>query len=162
LTWKAREFEISTRFIELAGEINTAMPHYVVDKLAHELDRRTGRGLRGAKILIVGVAYKKNVEDTRESPAFKLMELIERRGATTAFHDPFVPRIPKLREHPNFSGRQGIELNRNTLGQFDAALIATDHDDIDYAALCAGAKLVIDTRNACARNGIVSDNVVKA
>ena len=85
LTWKAREFEISTRFIELAGEINTSMPHYVVDRLADELDRRTGRGLRGAKILIVGVAYKKNVDDTRESPAFKLMELLEKRGATPRF-----------------------------------------------------------------------------
>lgn len=162
LTWKAREFEISTRFIELAGEINTSMPHYVVDRLALELDRRTGRGLRGAKILILGVAYKKNVDDTRESPAFRLMELIERRGATTAFHDPHVARIPKLREHPNFSGRQGVALTRDVLGDFDAVLIATDHDDVDYAELSRMAKLVIDTRNACARAGVKSDNIVKA
>jgi UDP-N-acetyl-D-glucosamine dehydrogenase len=162
LTWKAREFEISTRFIELAGEINTSMPQYVVDRLAHELDRQTGRGLRDAKILILGVAYKKNVEDTRESPAFKLMELIEKRGATTAFHDPYVARIPNLREHPNFSGRQGIALDAKSIGAFDAVLIATDHDDVDYRMLCASAKLVIDTRNACARAGISSGNVVKA
>jgi UDP-N-acetyl-D-glucosamine dehydrogenase len=162
LTWKAREFEISTRFIELAGEINTAMPHYVVDRLAHELDRRAGRGLRGAKILILGVAYKKNVEDTRESPAFKLMELIEQRGAATAFYDPHVPRIPKLREHPSFSGRQGIAQGPGMFRGFDAALIATDHDGVDYAGLCAAAPLVIDTRNACARFGVESDKVVKA
>src|SRR5262249_22660772 len=102
LTWKARAFEISTRFIELSRGINTAMPHYAIDGLAHDLDRRTGRGLRGAKILIMGIAYKKNVEDTRESPAFKLIELLEKRGAETAFHDPFVTRIPKTREHPAF------------------------------------------------------------
>ena len=163
LTWKAREFEISTRFIELAGEINTSMPHYVVDRLAHELDRRTGQGLRDAKILIVGVAYKKNVDDVRESPAFKLMELIERRGATTNFYDPYVARIPNLREHPQFSGRNGVAvLGRDALSGFDAVLIATDHDDVDYAALCASSKLVIDTRNACARAGIVSKNIVKA
>jgi UDP-N-acetyl-D-glucosamine dehydrogenase len=162
LTWKAREYEIATRFIELAGEVNTSMPHYVVDRLAQELDRRMGRGLRGAKILIVGVAYKKNVEDVRESPAFKLMELIERRGATTSFHDPFVPVIPKLREHPEFSGRKGVALSHEVVAGFDAVLIATDHDAIDYAALCAGAKLIVDTRNACARAGVTSDSVVKA
>jgi UDP-N-acetyl-D-glucosamine dehydrogenase len=163
LTWKAREFDISTKFIELAGEINTSMPHYVVDRLAHELDRRTGSGLRDAKILIVGVAYKKNVDDTRESPALKLMELIERRGATTGFYDPHVVRIPNLREHPQFSGRNSVAaLSRDVLTGFDAVLIATDHDDIDYAALCSSSKLVIDTRNACARAGIVSKNIIKA
>jgi UDP-N-acetyl-D-glucosamine dehydrogenase len=163
LTWKAREFEISTRFIELAGEINTSMPHYVVDRLADALDRRTGRGLRDAKILIVGVAYKKNVGDVRESPAFKIMELVERRGATTAFYDPHVDCIPNLREYPKYSGQQGVaSLEREVLSGFDAVVISTDHDKIDYKALCANAKLIIDTRNACARAGVVSDNVVKA
>ena len=90
------------------------------------------------------------------------MELLEKRGAKTSFHDTHVAVIPKLREHPNFSGRRSITLNLNVLKDFDAALIATDHDDIDYETLCAGAKLVIDTRNACARRGITSDNVVKA
>ncbi len=162
LTWKAREFEISTRFIELAGEINTSMPHYVVSRLALELDRRTGHGLRGTKILIVGIAYKKNVDDTRESPAFKLMELIEKRGASTSFHDPYVPMIPKLREHASFYGRHSVALQPGALMNFDAVLIATDHDDVDYNLLCKSAKLVIDTRNACARRGIVSDKIVKA
>jgi len=162
LTWKAREFEISTRFIELAGEINTSMPQFVIDRLAQELVRRTGRGLREAKILIVGVAYKKNVEDTRESPAFKLMESIERWGATTAFHDPHVPIIPKLREHPEFSGRRSTAMTSDIMESFDEVLIAPDHDDVDYRALCAGAKLIIDTRNVCARSGIACDKVVKA
>src|SRR5262249_28028076 len=162
LTWKAREYEISTRFIELAGEINTSMPQYVVGRLEHELDRRTGRGLRDAKILIVGVAYKKNVEDVRESPAFKLMEIIECRGAKTSFHDPYVDRIPKLRQYPQFSGRKSVALNHEVVNGVDAVLIATDHDDVDYEAICIGARLVIDTRNACARAGVVSDKVVKA
>ncbi len=121
-----------------------------------------GAGLRGAKILIVGAAYKKNVEDMRESPAFKLMEIIERRGATTAYYDPFVPSLPKMREHPQFHGRKSVAFSRDVLAGFDAAVIATDHDGVDYKALCAAARLVIDTRNACARAGIVSDTVVKA
>jgi UDP-N-acetyl-D-glucosamine dehydrogenase len=163
LTWKAREFEISTRFIELAGEINTSMPHYVVDRLVLELDRRTGRGLHGANILIAGIAYKKNVDDTRESPAFKLMELIEGRGARTGFYDPYVPVIQSLREHPDFSGRRSVgALSRDILTDFDAVLISTDHDGVDYASLCQYSKLVIDTRNVCARAGVVSDNVIKA
>ena len=162
LTWKAREFDISTRFIELAGEINTSMPHYVVDRIARELDARFGRGLRGAKILISGIAYKKNVEDIRESPAFKLIELLEGRGATTDFYDPHVPKIPKTREHPHVTGRPCIAWSEDMLKKYDAILIATDHDGVDYAAMARCAPLVIDTRNACARAGVAGDNVVKA
>jgi UDP-N-acetyl-D-glucosamine dehydrogenase len=162
LTWKAREFDISTRFIELAGEINTAMPHYVVDRVARELDRRFGRGMRGAKILIAGIAYKKNVEDIRESPAFKLIDLIEARGATTAYYDPHVPEIPKTREHPHVAGRPRIAWSEEELKKYDAALIATDHDGVDYAALARCVPLVVDTRNACARAGVTGGNVVKA
>jgi UDP-N-acetyl-D-glucosamine dehydrogenase len=162
LTWKAREFEISTRFIELAGEINASMPNYVVNKLARSLDERTGRGLRDAKVLIVGIAYKKNVEDIRESPAFKLMELLEARGATVDFYDPYVEKIPLTREHPNLAGRPSIPWEPRTIGGFDAVLIATDHDNIDYHGLCEAASLVIDTRNACSRAGVNSSKVVKA
>src|SRR5712672_16641 len=108
LTWKAREFEISTRFIELAGEINASMPNYVVNKLARSLDERAGRGLRGAKILMIGIAYKKNVEDIRESPAFKLIELLEERGAAVDFHDPYVQTIPSTRKHAKLAGRASI------------------------------------------------------
>ena len=114
------------------------------------------------KILILGVAYKKNVDDVRESPAFKLMEILEKRGAQTSFYDPHVPRLPNLREHPEFAGRSGIEFLPPVIAQFDAVIVVTDHDQVDYVELCAHAKLVIDTRNACARAGVTSDNVVKA
>jgi UDP-N-acetyl-D-glucosamine dehydrogenase len=162
LTWKAREFDISTRFIELAGEINASMPHYVVDKLARSLDERAGRGLRGAKILMIGIAYKKNVEDIRESPAFKLIELLEERGASVDFYDPYVQKIPSTRKHPKLAGRPSIAWAPKTIGGYDAVLIATDHDNIDYRTLVEQAALVIDTRNACARAGMTSPKVVKA
>jgi UDP-N-acetyl-D-glucosamine dehydrogenase len=162
LTWKAREYEISTRFIELAGEINTHMPHFVVDKLARSLDDRAGRGLRNAKILIIGIAYKKNVDDTRESPALKLIDLLEGRGAIVDFYDPHVPVIPITREHGGMAGRRGVSWDAKRLSTYDAILIATDHDAVDYAELCRSASLIIDTRNACARAGYVGNNVVKA
>src|SRR5215471_8421897 len=162
LTWKAREYEISTRFIELAGEINISMPRYVVGKLADALNKQYGRGLRDARILIVGIAYKKNVEDIRESPAFKLIEVLEREGAKTAFFDPHVAAIPKTRDHPKLAGRPSIKWDAEAIRRYDAVLIATDHDGVDYAALAKHARLIVDTRNACARAGIRSDNVVKA
>jgi UDP-N-acetyl-D-glucosamine dehydrogenase len=162
LTWKAREFDISTRFIELAGEINTSMPRYVVDKVAQALNTHFGRGLRGARILIVGVAYKKNVEDIRESPAFKLMELIEASGATTEFYDPHVDEIPRTRGHPELAGRRSIKWSEPALRDYDLVLIATDHDGVDYAALANNAKLIVDTRNACARAGATNSNIIKA
>jgi UDP-N-acetyl-D-glucosamine dehydrogenase len=162
LTWKAREYEISTRFIELAGEINISMPRYVVGKIADALNIRYGRGLRDATILIVGVAYKKNVEDIRESPAFKLIELLEREGAKTAFYDPHVEAIPKTRDHPGLAGRPSIKWDEGAIHGFDVVLIATDHDGVDYAALGKHAKLIVDTRNACERAGVRGHNVVKA
>ena len=160
LTWKAREYEISTRFIELAGEINTQMPRYVVDKLARAIDHRIGRGLSNSKILIVGIAYKKNVDDIRESPALKLIELIEARGASVDFYDPYVPLIPKSREHARLAGRPGIIWSESILNQYDAVVIATDHDAVDYRKLCQVASLIIDTRNACERAGCSGANVV--
>ncbi|UDL96575.1 nucleotide sugar dehydrogenase [Lichenihabitans sp. PAMC28606] len=162
LAWKAREFETPTRFIELAGEINTAMPHYVIERLARALDNHASRGLKGARVLVMGVAYKKNIEDTRESPSLRLMELIEERGAVADFHDSHVPVIPVIREHPRFTGRMSVDLTAKAVAAYDAVLISTDHDDVDYAALVAQARLVIDTRNACARAGIVADHVFKA
>ena len=162
LTWKAREYDLSTRFIELAGEINTNMPRYVVSRVADELDSRSGRGLRGANILVIGVAYKKNVDDTRESPSLRLIELLEKRGAHCDVHDPFVPVIPRTREHPTLMGRRSVPLNDDSVSKYDAVLIATDHDSIDYKALAAHAKLVIDTRNACSRVGVTGPNIAKA
>lgn len=153
LTWKAREHEISTRLIELAGDINTAMPRYVVDRLAEALNNRSGRALKAARILIIGMAYKKNVDDPRESPGFKLIELLEARGAQVDYHDPFVPVLPKMREYPALTGRASTALTAATLEATDAVLIATDHDNVDYALIAAKAKLVIDTRNAMARLG---------
>jgi UDP-N-acetyl-D-glucosamine dehydrogenase len=162
LTWKAREYEITTRFIELAGQINSGMPRWVVERLALALDRMGGRGLRGARILLLGLAYKKNVDDMRESPALKLIELIEMRGAHVDYYDPYIPVVPATREHANLAGRRSVVWDSNLLGDYDAVLIATDHDNIDYADLSRHAKLVLDTRNACARHGIAADNIVKA
>jgi UDP-N-acetyl-D-glucosamine dehydrogenase len=162
LTWKAREYEVTTRFIELAGEINTAMPRYVVDRLAEALDRQQSRGLNGARILVVGVAYKKNINDMRESPSLRLMELLEERGARAEYHDPFVPVIGPTREHPTLTGRTSVSIPAHAIAGYDVILIATDHDDVDYALLAKNAKLVIDTRNICAKSGLVGPHIVKA
>lgn len=162
LTWKAREYGVVTRFIELAGEINTAMPQRVVDRTIQSLNERHRKASMGARILVVGVAYKKNVDDTRESPAFKIMELLEKRGAEVAFYDPIVAEIPSSREHPEYSGRRSVEFTEAAISGFDAAVVCTDHDSVDYRRLVDWSRLVIDTRNACARNGISAEHVVKA
>ncbi len=162
LTWKAREFDISTRFIELAGEINTRMPYRIVDRLAEALDARVGRGLAGARILILGLAYKKNVDDIRESPSFKLIELMEARGARVEYHDPYVPVVPVTREHAPLAGRRSVDLTPETIAASDAVLISTDHDEVDYRLVVEHAKVAVDTRNACAKAGITSEKVVKA
>ncbi len=162
LTWKAREYDLTTRFIELAGEINANMPHYVVARLRDMLDRRLGIGLSRARILIIGIAYKKNVPDMRESPSVRLMSLLEEAGATVAFHDPHVPEIPKMREYPQFLGRRSVAFDAIRAADFDAVLIATDHDAVDYAALAALGLPIVDTRNAMARRGLGSEWVTKA
>lgn len=162
LTWRAREFEVPTRFIELAGEINTAMPRYVVDRLRETLDRASGRGLNGASILLVGVAYKKNVSDMRESPAMRLMQLLEEAGANVQFLDPHVPELPPMREYGQFRARQALDATALSGEQFDAVLIATDHDVIDYAQLLNLGCPVVDTRNAIANRGLPLDHVTKA
>jgi UDP-N-acetyl-D-glucosamine dehydrogenase len=162
LTWKSREFGVPTRFIELAGEINLAMPRYVVGRLEEALDRRLGRSLSAARILIVGFAYKRNVADVRESPTFKLIELLEARGGAVAFHDPLVNRIPPTREHAAYAGRLSVDLTAQVLRDVDAVLIATDHDAIDYRLIAEHAPLIVDTRNAFASRGIHAATVVKA
>lgn len=162
LTWKAREYDIATQFIELAGQINTAMPHYVVDRVAEALDREFGLGLTRSKILVLGIAYKKNIDDMRESPSLRLIEILESRGARTDYHDPFVPVIPRTREHASLTGRQSIELSPSTVAGYDAVLIATDHDAVDYKSLASSARLIVDTRNACARAGVTTGKIVKA
>ena len=162
LTWKAREYGIATRFIELAGQINSSMPQRVVDRLALSLDMRLHKGLSGARVLILGIAYKKNVDDMRESPALRLIEILEARGATTHFYDPFVPVIPPTREYKSLSGRTSVKWSARLASDYDAVLIVTDHDGVDYRAIVEGAPLVVDTRNACHRSGVESSNIVLA
>ena len=148
LSWKAREYGVSARFIELAGEINTAMPAYVVNRLTAAFNSRFARPLNGARILVVGVAYKKNVEDTRESPAFKLIAMLKAEQARVDYYDPYVPVIPMTRAHPELYAGRSIAFTPETLATYDAALICTDHDNVDYRALVRHSKLVVDTRNA--------------
>jgi UDP-N-acetyl-D-glucosamine dehydrogenase len=148
LTWKAREYDISTRFIELAGEINTAMPNYVLGKLQNALNE-AGRSVKGARVLLLGLAYKKNVGDMRESPSLRLFDLLRERGAQVDYHDPFIPVIPSSREYGHLEGIASKELGEETIAGYDAVLVATDHDGIDYAMVARSARLVVDTRNAC-------------
>ncbi len=162
LSWKAKEYDISTRFIELAGEINSAMPYRVVEKLARALDARSAKGLNGAKILISGIAYKKNVDDMRESPALKIIELLDDRGAIVSYFDPFVPSIPMTREHAKLAGRKSETWKDNLTSAFDATLIVTDHDSVDYGLMLRHAPLLVDTRNACRNAGVNSDLIVFA
>jgi UDP-N-acetyl-D-glucosamine dehydrogenase len=162
LTWKAREYGMETRFIELAGQINTAMPRVVVDALASAMNEAFAKGLKASKILLLGVAYKKNVDDTRESPSLVLIELIEGRGAACDFHDPHIAAIPDTREHPGLAGRRSIALTAEAIAGYDAILVSTDHDDVDYALIERHAKLIVDTRNIFAKRGLTSAKVVKA
>ena len=161
LTWKAREFGLSTRFIELAGEINTDMPRKVVDRLALELEA-DGRALKEARVLLLGLAYKKNIDDTRESPALTLIEIIEAAGARCDFHDPFIAEIPVTREHAELSGRRSVALSPEAVVAYDAVLVCTDHDDVDYGTVAAHAKLLVDTRNVFTRHGLTAQRLVKA
>lgn len=147
LTWKARELGICTRFIELAGEVNTSMPRYVVERLRVELDRRFGRCLSGSRILIVGIAYKKNVGDMRESPALTIMEYLDGEGAKVDYYDPHFPVIPRTRRHLVLAGKASVPFETAVLVRYDAALVITDHDAVDYQTLLRFSRLVIDTRN---------------
>jgi UDP-N-acetyl-D-glucosamine dehydrogenase len=149
LTWKAREYGQHTRFIELAGEINTAMPEYVVRRVADALNDR-GKAVKSSKILILGLAYKPNVDDERESPSYVLMNLLKARGAEVAYHDPYVPVIKPTREHPHFAGMKSVAWDRATIAGFDAVLIATNHASVNYQELASWAPCLVDTRNAMA------------
>ena len=147
LTWKAREYGQATRFIELAGEINTSMPQHVIRKLAEALNTQK-KPLNGSKILLVGLAYKANVDDDRESPTYTLMDLLKSAGAEVAYHDPYVPIIKPTREHPHWAGMKSTTWIRDSVSTFDAALIATAHSNVNYEELVAWSQIVIDTRNA--------------
>ncbi len=147
LTWKAREFQENTRFIELAGEINTHMPQYVIEQTSNALNTHK-KAMNGSKILLVGLAYKPNVDDMRESPTFELFHLLEDLGAEVAYYDPYIPTIPPTRQHANYTGRKSTDWNEATVASFDAVLISTNHSDIDYSELAKWSDCIIDTRNA--------------
>jgi UDP-N-acetyl-D-glucosamine dehydrogenase len=146
LTWKARQFGKHTRFIELAGEINTAMPDYVVNRTIEALNSKK-RPLNGSKVLLVGLAYKADVDDMRESPTFVLMDKLETLGAQVAYYDPHIPVIGPTREHANRQGMKSVKWNAKTIRGFDAAIIVTAHRDVDYKLLPASCDCIIDTRN---------------
>ncbi len=162
LAWQARAHGVATRFIDLASEINAAMPRHVLDRLAEALDRQQGRGLRGSRILVIGLGYKRNLEDLRHSPALQLMEMLESRGAEIRHLDPLVPVIPPLAEHPGLAGRHAITGAAESLAGFQAGLIVTDHDGVDYRTLAATLPLLVDTRNVCARLGLAGPHIVRA
>jgi UDP-N-acetyl-D-glucosamine dehydrogenase len=149
LTWKAREYGQSTRFIELAGEINTSMPQYVIHKVAEALNQDK-KPLNGSKVLLVGLAYKPDVDDERESPGFVLLDLLKAAGCTVDYYDPYIPVIKPTREHAEWAGKASVSWDQGTIGAFDAALIATAHSNVDYQKLLDWSKLVVDTRNAAA------------
>ncbi len=161
LTWKAHEYGQHTRFIELAGEINTSMPAHVVHRVADALNDRK-KPLNGSSILILGLAYKPNVDDERESPSYTLMELLKARGAQVAYFDPYVPVIKPTREHPQWAGTQSVAWNRETIARFDLVLIATNHASVNYQELADWAPCIVDTRNAMAGIATRSGQVWKA
>lgn len=148
LTWKAREVGRTTRFIELAGEINTSMPHYVIERTQHALNEHS-KSLKGANVLALGIAYKKNIDDPRESPSAEIIELLRDRGAEVSYHDPHLPVFPSMRKYR--IDLKSVALTPATLASADCVLILTDHDAVDYAAIAQHAKLVVDTRNAMMR-----------
>jgi UDP-N-acetyl-D-glucosamine dehydrogenase len=158
LSWKAREFDFAARFIELAGEINTAMPYHVVDSISSSLNSQR-KSLNGSRLLILGVAYKKDVDDLRESPALKIMQLLQQRGAKIDYNDPYFPQMHKMR-HFNFENMKSVAISKESLAQYDAAIIATDHSSYDYHAIVDGSKLVVDTRNATRRVTRNRDRIV--
>ncbi|MAZ21166.1 nucleotide sugar dehydrogenase [Roseovarius sp.] len=156
LTWKAREYGLHTRFIELSGEINRAMPEYVVGKLVKALNERR-KALHGSKVLVLGIAYKKNVDDMRESPSVEVMELLRDNGAEVAYSDPHVPVFPKMREHK--FDLASVALTPESVAGFDAVVLATDHAKFDYEMIRAHAQVIIDSRGVYRT---AAENVVKA
>lgn len=159
LTWKAREFEINTKFIELAGEINTYQPHYVISRLMDALNTQK-KSINGSRVLILGAAYKKNIDDMRESPSLKLIEILHEKGAEVDYNDPYIPQLPKTRKY-NYK-MDSVELTDENLRSYDAIVLSTDHDDYNYDSIYEYAQLVVDTRNAFKRNEMHNDKFIKA
>ena len=147
LTWKAREYGKNTRFIELAGEINTSMPEYVVNRAAEALNEQK-KSINGSRVLIVGLAYKPDVDDDRESPSYHLLDMFKQRGAELAYYDPHVPVIRPTREHGHWTGTKSVTWDKATISSFDVVVIATTHKGVNHADLVDWAKAIVDTRNA--------------
>jgi UDP-N-acetyl-D-glucosamine dehydrogenase len=150
LTWKAREYGQNTRFIELAGEVNTAMPEYVLHRVMEALNARR-KAANGSRVLALGLAYKADVDDLRESPTFRLLDLLKQRGAEVAYYDPYIPVIGPTREHAEWNGVKSVRWNRRTIGAFDVILIATAHQCVNYQELARWSNTIVDTRNAMAK-----------
>lgn len=161
LTWKAHEFECATRFIELAGEINTSMPGYVVSRVVEALNQAS-KSVNGSRVLVVGLAYKPNVDDERESPSYRVMELLKRQGGRVSYYDPFVPVIGMTREHAQWAGSRSVEWDEATIRVFDVVVVATVHTCVDYQQLADWSQCIVDTRNSMAGITIASDKVWKA
>ena len=161
LTWKAREYSQHTRFIELAGEINTRMPEHVVHRVADALNVQ-GKAVKGSRILILGIAYKPNVDDERDSPSYALMNLLSECSAELEYYDPYVPVIKTTREHSHWAGKKSVEWDHATIERFDLVLIATNHSCVNYQDLADWAHCIVDTRNAMAPVKGVSGKVWKA
>jgi UDP-N-acetyl-D-glucosamine dehydrogenase len=161
LTWKAREFDRSTRFIELAGEINTAMPVHVVERLGEALNF-AHKPLNGSRVLVLGLAYKPNVDDERESPSYRIMELLKQRGAEVSYYDPHVPVIRPTRDHLQWAGKRSVPWERTTIAGFDAVVITTAHECVNYQELAEWAQCIVDTRNAMAAVQVARGRVWKA
>ncbi len=159
LTWKAREFEVNTKFIELAGEINTYQPYYVVERAMEALNFHK-KTLNGSKVLLLGVAYKKNIDDMRESPSLKLIELLRERGAEVDYSDPYFPKLPPTRKYK--FDMYSVELTKENLSKYNLVLLSTNHDDYDYKFIYEHSKLIIDTRNAFRSKGIINGKIFKA
>src|SRR5437773_4166646 len=161
LTWKAREYGQHTRFIELAGEVNTAMPQYAAHRVAEALNAGS-KAVNGSRILVIGLAYKPNVDDDRESPSYVLMDMLKQQGAQVAYYDPYVPVIKLTREHPHWAGTRSVAWNRATIEGFDLVLVATNHATVNYEELAEWAHCIVDTRNAMARVKTAPGRVWKA
>ena len=161
LTWKANQYGQETRFIRLAGEVNTAMPAHVVERTVAAL-RARGRDVSGAKILLLGIAYKPEVDDDRESPGYVLWNLFEEQGAVVEYHDPYIPVIRPSREHSRYAGRQSLPLTADGLCVFDAVVLVTQHREVDYGLVAQHARLIVDTRNVFGSLGLPTERYVKA
>ena len=161
LTWKAKEYGVNTKFIELAGEINRGMPQFVIDATAHALNQRK-KPVNGSKILIIGLAYKANVDDMRESPSFYLMDSLDEAGAKVDYYDPHISKISVTREHSNWAGRESVQWEKNIISQYDCVIIATKHDKINFLELSKWSDCIVDTRNAMNGIPVFEGQVIKA